>query len=89
MTISTSTPLIGVSTDRTSTTAEFPLGTVIAANGASYTYAQATAASIAVAGTVALTAGFGTTTGTTYTHDNTVAVPQNSYFWAKKVASPF
>lgn len=89
MTISTSTGLIGVSTDRNTTIQEFPLGTVVAALGNSYTYAQATAASIAAAGTVALNGTFGTTAGSTYTHDCTTTVPQNSYFWAKKVASPF
>lgn len=89
MTISTSTGLIGVSTDRNTTTQEFPLGTVVGALGNSYTYAQATAASIAAAGTTNLTAAFATTAGTSYTHDCTTTVPQNSYFWAKKVASPF
>ena len=89
MTIALSTPIIGASTDRYSTAPEFALGTVIAALGNSYTYAQATAASIAAAGTVALNGTFGTTAGSTYTHDNTTTVPQNSYFWAKKVASPY
>lgn len=89
MTIATSVPLIGVSTDRNTTTSEFPLGTVVTAAGTDYIYAQATAASIAAAGTTNLTAAWATTAGTSYTHDCSTTVPQNSYFWAKKVASPF
>lgn len=89
MTISISTPVIGVSTDRSTTTAEFPLGAVVTANGNVYTYVQATAASIAAAGTTAITGAFATSAGATHTHDNTVTVPQNSYFWARKATSPF
>jgi hypothetical protein len=82
--------LAGVTNDAPSTALQFPLGMVTVMGNTSYTYAQATAGAIAAAGTVALTGGFGTTAGSTYTHDVPApGVPASSYFWAKKVASPF
>lgn len=90
MSIATTSNIIGFSNDRTTTTAEFALGTEAVSTGNNtYTYAQA-ASAIAAAGTTNLTAGFVTTAGTTYTHDVTGSgVPSGSYFWAKKAASPF
>ena len=82
--------LAGVTNDSPSTTALFPLGIVTVMGNTSYTYAQATAGAIAAAGTVALTGGFGTGAGSTYTHDVAApGVPSNAFFWAKKVTSPF
>lgn len=89
MTIANITGVIGASNDSTSSTALFPLGTVVVFGNTSYTYAQA-ATALAAAGTTNLTAGFATTTGTNYTHDVPApGVPAGHYFWAKKVASPF
>lgn len=89
MTIANTIGVIGVTNDSASATPLFPLGTVVLAGNTSYTHAQASAA-IAAAGTVALTAPFGTTTGTTFTHDVPApGVASGQYFWAKKVASSF
>jgi hypothetical protein len=89
MSLANQTGLLGVTNDAASADIRFPLGTVVIMGNTSYTYAQASAA-IAAAGTVALTAPFGTTTGTTYTHDVAApGVPISQYFWAKKVVSPF
>jgi len=88
MTVANSTAVIGFANDRTSSTSEHALGTVVVANGTDYIYvtaasAQAAAATFGLSGTT-------TAAGTTYTHD--VAAPgvaSGAYFWAKKVASPF
>lgn len=89
MTIASNTGLIGFTNDGASTTALFPLGTVVIAGGTDYVYGQA-ASTIAAAGTTNLTAGWATTAGATYTHD--VAAPgvvSGSYAFFKKVATPF
>lgn len=88
MTIANQTGLIGAGDDYASTTPLFPLGTVSLFGNNSYTYVQA-AASQANAATFGLTGGFATTTGTTFTNATGSTVPANSYFWAKRVASPF
>lgn len=81
--------LIGVSNDRTTTSPEHILGTVVIGNGTDYVYAQA-ASALAAAATFGLTAGYASTTGTDHTHDvGGSGVPSGSYFWAKKVATPF
>lgn len=88
MTTANLTGLIGATNDGYSTTALFPLGTVMIANGTDYVYVTA-ASALAAAATFAVT-GTTTTAGTTSTHDVLGAgVPSGAYFFARKVASPF
>lgn len=87
MTIANQSALLGFTDDRTSTAAEFALGTIAIAGNTSFTYAQAATAQAAAA-TTGLTAGFLTAAGTTHTHNVAApGVPLNGYFWAKRVVT--
>jgi hypothetical protein len=87
MTIANTTGLIGVSNDVTSGTPLFALGTTVPMGAYQYQYCVASGA-LAAAATFAPTGGFGTTTGSTYTHDLLApGVASGQYFWAKRVAA--
>lgn len=91
MTVSNQTGVIGFANDRSTTVPEFTTGQVVVASNTSYTYVQAASAQ-ALSGVTALSGAYGATTttaGSTYTNEVTGGVPSASYFWAKKVTSPF
>lgn len=84
-----STSVLGFTPDKSTTNQEFDQGTVVIANGTTYTYVKASAAVLA-AGTVLITGTPGnqvTGAGATHNHQVGATIPLGEFFWARKVTS--
>ena|SRR5258708_7310664 len=102
MTIPNSMSVIGMANDvadvadpahTVNVTPKHITGTIVVANGTTYTYVIA-ASAIAAAGTFVLSGAYNgpmtTAAGSTHTHDVAgVGVPSGAGFWARAVTSPF